>query len=156
MLHYETSIVIKRPVDQVFSYMTQIDNNEELAEDVMASWKLTEGPVGLGTMMTERVKVGLIQADIVWEITAFDINRLCTFEGETSIGRTLTSYRFQSAAGDTQVSAEVRVKLIGLLRLARPIVQFLHMRNRKRYLAMAKNKIENGQGDVENKSASIK
>ena len=72
MVHYNTSILINRPVDQVFDFMTQIDNNEELAEDVVASWKLTDGPVGLGTQMTERVRVGLAQADLTWEITAFD------------------------------------------------------------------------------------
>ena len=145
MVHYNTSILINRPVDQVFDFMTQIDNNEELAEDVVASWKLTDGPVGLGTQMTERVRVGLAQADLTWEITAFELNSLCTYEGDTSIGRTKTSYLFDETGGRSRVTADVYIQLSGLYRIVKPIVKYFHARNRKRYLATIKKKLENGQ-----------
>ena len=64
--------------------MTALDDIDQLMDEVVDSQKVTDGPVGLGTRMTESVKQGPAREDIIWEITAFEVNRLCTFEANTS------------------------------------------------------------------------
>lgn len=142
MLHYKIGINITRPVDQVFEYMTQLDNIHQLMDEVSVSQKVTDGPVGLGTQMTERLKLGPAREDITWEITAFEENKLCTFEGDTSFGRTQVSYTFEQTKGGTRVTAEVRAQMKGLFRFVRPMVQFFHRRNRQKYLAKIKRTLE--------------
>ena len=99
MLFYKTAVAINRPKEQVFSYMTQLENGDQLMDEVLASKNITEGAVGLGTQMAERVKWGPAREDLIWEITAFEANRLCTFEADTSFGRTQVSYLFESNEG---------------------------------------------------------
>ena len=115
MLHFTTAININRPEDQVFKCMTQLDNTHQFMDEVVASRKVTDGPVGLGTLLTESVKWGPTRADLTWEITAFEANRLCTFEGDTSFGRTQVSYMFEENEGGTRVTAEVSAQLTGVI-----------------------------------------
>lgn len=149
MLHYTIDIIINRPKEQVFNYMTQLDNGDQLMDEVVASKNITGGPVGLGTRMTERVKFGPMGEELTWEITAFEANRLCTFETDGSFGRTKVSYLLEPAQGGTRVAAEVTIEIRGLFRLAQPVIQFSHMGNRKRYLAAIKKNLENDQGGAD-------
>lgn len=146
MLFYKIAVAINRPADQVFKYMTQLDDAHELMDEVVATKNITGGPVGLGTQMTERVKWGPFGEDLIWEITAFESNRLCTFEADTSFGRTQVSYLFEASEGVTRVAAEVRIQLKGVYRLAQPAIRFSHMSNRKRYLATIKRNLESELG----------
>lgn len=143
MLHYKIDIIINRPVDQVFQFMTALDDIDQLMDEVVDSQKVTAGPVGLGTRMTESVKQGPAREDIIWEITAFEVNRLCTFEANTSLGRTEVSYMFEPAEDGTRVAAEVTILMTGCIRVVQPFVQFFHRRNRQRYLAQIKYQLEN-------------
>lgn len=94
MLHYATNINIERPVNRVLKYMTQLDNTHQLMDEVEASWIVTDGPggsAGLGTLMTESLRKGPFRADLTWEIMAFEVDRLCTFDGDSSFVRTQVS-----------------------------------------------------------------
>lgn len=144
MLHYKIGVNINRPVARVFEYMTQLDNIHQLMDEVVVSQRVTDGPVGLGTRMTESLKLGPAREDITWEITAFEENKLCTFVGDTSFGRTQVSYMFEQTKGGTRVTAEVRAQMKGLFRFFRSIVQFFHRRNRQKYLAKIKRTLESG------------
>lgn len=149
MLHYKIGININRPVDQVFEFMTQLDNIHQLMDEVVVSQRVTDGPVGLGTLMTESLKLGPAREDITWEITAFEENKLCTFEGDTSFGRTQVSYMFEQTKCGTRVTAEVRTQMKGLFLFLRPFIQFFHRRNRQKYLAKIKRTLESGLDGVD-------
>jgi hypothetical protein len=122
--------------------MIQFDNAAQWADQVAASGKITEGPVGVGTRLTEQVKTGPFSEELTWEITAFEPNQLVRFEADNTLGKTQVSYMFETDESGTKLAAEVSIQLKGFYRYARPVVQYLHRRNREGYLAKIKRVLE--------------
>jgi hypothetical protein len=146
MLHYKTSVTISRPVDQVFEYVTQIENSSQWGDAVVDAWQETDGPIGLGTIVTERVKMGPVFSELSWEITAFETNRLCVFEGVSELGSSRTSYIFEAVEDGTRLIVEVSTQLTGIYRYIKLVIQFTHKRNRKASLEAIKKIIEQNAG----------
>jgi uncharacterized protein YndB with AHSA1/START domain len=142
MLHYKTSVIIHRPVDQVFDYVTNIENSSQWGDAVVDAWQETDGPMGAGTIVTERVKMGPVTSDLSWEITAFEPNRLCVYEGESELGRSRTAYIFEALGDDTRLAVEVTVEQSGIYRFLKPFIQFSHKRNRLNSLKAIKAILE--------------
>ena len=144
MLHYKTSVNINRPVDQVFEYVTHIENSSQWGDAVVDAWQETDGPMGVGTIVTEKVKMGPVFSELSWEITAFEPNKLCTFEGDSELGKSQTAYIFETAESGTRLTVEVNTQLSGIYRYLRPFIQFTHKRNRKNSLMGIKKILEHG------------
>jgi len=126
--------------------MIQFDEADQWADQVAASVKITDGPVGVGTRLTERVKTGPFSEELTWEITAFEPNRLVRFEADNALGRSQVSYLFDEAEDGTKLTAEVYIQLKGFYRCFRPVVHYLHQRNREGYLAKTKRILEDSVG----------
>jgi hypothetical protein len=54
------------------------------------------------------------------------------------------SYTFDTSGDGTLVTADVRSQLRGFLRLAQPIARYISLRQRRAYLAKAKEILETG------------
>jgi len=50
------SIMINRPVEDVFAYVTDVTNDPTWHTDALEAQKMTEGPIGLGTRWRVRFK----------------------------------------------------------------------------------------------------
>lgn len=147
-MHYSIGILINRPVDQVFNYSTDFDNMPQWVDPVWAARKISDGPIGPGTLMIESIRNGPFSGENTWETTAFVPNRLCRFEGETCFGKSVASYLFEAIGGSTQLTAEMSAEMPGLLGYVRPIAQFLHRRDREKSLETIKRILEDsGDGD---------
>lgn len=141
-MNYKTSVIINRPLDQVFDYVTNIENSSQWGDAVVEAWQETDGPMGPGTIVTERVKMGPVLSELSWEITAYEPNRLCVYEGESELGHSRTAYIFEAHGGDTRLSVEVNVGLSGMSRFMKPLIQVTHKRNRQRSLEAIKAVME--------------
>lgn len=77
LVKLEQSIIIDRPVEEVFAYRSALQQTAEWQRDVIATDLLTEGPIGLGTQGTERRR-GQGDVALEWEleITEFELNRV--------------------------------------------------------------------------------
>lgn len=146
MLHYRTSVDINRPVDQVFEYVTRIENSSQWGDAVVDAWQESDGPLGAGTIVTEKVRMGPVFSELSWEITAFERNRLCVFEGESDLGRSKTAYIFDATEQGTRLTVEVNTGLSGIYRYLKPIIRFTHKRNRQSSLVAIKTILEQSPG----------
>ena len=73
----EQTIIIDRPIEEVFAYRTALHQTAEWQRDVIATDLLTVGPVGLGTQGTERRRgQSDVESDWELEISEFELNRV--------------------------------------------------------------------------------
>ena len=58
MIKYQESIDLQRAVADVFGYIIEARNIPEWVDAVIDAWQLSEGPVGVGTQLSEIVSLG--------------------------------------------------------------------------------------------------
>ena len=138
MFHHTNVIDIDRPVAEVFEYMVQCRNIPQWVNTIEDDWQEIEGPAGLGTRVTEVVNLGLRRAEVTWEITAFEQNKLFTWQAESWIGSTRVSYSFDKTVTGTRVTGVLTSQPKGLVRLVSPILGYLSPRQRQKHLTMVK------------------
>jgi hypothetical protein len=102
----EQSIIIDRPVDEVFAYRTALHQTAEWQRDVITTDLSTEGPVALGTQGTEQRKS---QSDVAseWalEITEFELNRVLGIVSRCGDARVHERDVFAADEGNTRYTA---------------------------------------------------
>ena len=123
MARVEHSVVIDRPVEDVWSFMADPENDSQWVSGVVESAKTSEGPMGLGaTLKIVRNFLGRrIEADL--ELTEWEPNKrsaIRSTSGPISVAGTRT---FEAVEGGTRVTDEVEADLRGFFRLAEPLVE---------------------------------
>ncbi len=116
------SVVIARPVPEVFAFVADHENLPAWTVGVKESQRLTAGPPASGARYRVVGKLLGRSVESSYQITAFDLDQ--GFEG------TMTSpmfgfserYRFESDADATRVSMSATVEPRGLFRLLTPIM----------------------------------
>ena len=116
------SVVIARPVDVVFAYVSDHENLPAWTVGVKQSRRLTDGPPAAGARY--RVVGTLLGRPVEssYQVTAFDPG--CGFDG------TMTSpmfgfceqYRFEQDQGGTRVSMSANVETHGVFRFLSPVM----------------------------------
>ena len=75
-------IVIDRPVETVFAYVTDVTNDPAWHTDVLEAQKTSEGPIGVGTVWHARFKptMGISEGDM--RVVMFEPNRQQVMTGD--------------------------------------------------------------------------
>jgi uncharacterized membrane protein len=74
MLKIDYSVVIDRPLEEVFAYVTDIENMPVWSSEVEKAWKTSEGPMGKGTTFSSAAKVLGRQIENTIEVTEYEPN----------------------------------------------------------------------------------
>jgi uncharacterized membrane protein len=122
MPHAERTIVIARPVTEVFAFFADAENDPRWRSAVKVMRR--EGPLAVGARYTQRVAGPggrEITADI--EVTALDQDERLAFRGTAGPVRPAGSYTFRAADGGTSVTFTLDAQLTGLKKLimAKPV-----------------------------------
>ena len=72
MFTFEKSVVIDRPVEEVFAFMTNPDNDVLWREGVVLSEFTSDGPMGVGSTMRQVSKFMGREMDTTLEVTVYD------------------------------------------------------------------------------------
>jgi len=122
MARVEASVVIKRPIEEVFAFASNPENDMEWESDVSEVEKTSEGPIGVGT--TYRGVMHFLGQRIDWtlEVIGYDLNRKVEFKidaGPLQLEETVT---FEPVDGGTRVTAVYEGDPGGFFKLAVPVV----------------------------------
>jgi uncharacterized membrane protein len=117
-------VLIDRPVEAVWSFMTDISNMPQW-EDSHAEWKPTsEGPIALGSTFQSSNRFLGVELKFDLRIAEFEPNR--KFAVEATNGRakgTTISYFFERVeGGKARLNRVTEVQLDGLARLLQPLL----------------------------------
>ena len=99
---FERTVVIDRPIEEVFAFLADGENDPKFSPRVLEIAKTTDGPPGVGTVYASTVKDAGMKTKREFKLTEFD--RPLGFAGRSS---QRTSSRLQRVA-TTSRGTEVR------------------------------------------------
>ncbi|WNS75341.1 SRPBCC family protein [Bacillus sp. DTU_2020_1000418_1_SI_GHA_SEK_038] len=114
MADFRSSVIIHKPISEVFHYMASMENVPELMPNVVKMEKLTEGPIGKGTRFKESrsVRGNTVNADI--EMIQYIQDQAFTTRSNSNGLITEYAYAFHEIEEGTQVEMDAFVKTSGL------------------------------------------
>jgi hypothetical protein len=69
---FGATVVIDRPIEQVFAFLADGENDPKFSSRVLEIKKTTDGPVGVGTVYASTVKDAGVKTKREFELTCFD------------------------------------------------------------------------------------
>ena len=142
MAKVEASVVINRPVDEVFAYMADVRNWSQWNSGMLEGEQTSEGPMGVGT--TFRGVNQFMGRRMEWtsEVSEYEPNRKMgqkITSGPMSIEQSLT---FEPVEGGTRFTLVGEGETGGFFKLAEPIVNRTMQRQMEGNLANLKDILE--------------
>ena len=142
MVHIAGSIVIDRPVEDVFD-MVADSRNEPSYNPAMSECRLLTGePVGVGSRFASTMRSRGRELSMVSELTAYDRPRRLE-STTTGAGTVVTgSLTFEAAGPSTRMSWDWQVRPSGAMRLMTPLVAIMGGRMERRIWSGLKRRLE--------------
>ena len=123
MIEINEEIVIGRPVEAVFAFVSDPAQTPRYQPDIVSSRVETPGPVRRGTRFKETMKVGPWKVDSSCEVAEYEPLRSVTF---VAVGRVLhyrCQFTFEPVAEGTRVRIAGAAQPRGWLRLMEPMMR---------------------------------
>ena len=136
MAQVEISTTIKRPVEDVWAVISNVENNPKWSSAALEAKQTSPGPIGVGTTarFVGKFLGRRIESDSV--VTEFEANRKYSFESKSGPFPIKGSNTVEQIERGTRVTATFDVEPGGFFKLAEPLV-----------MSMAKRQL---QGDLDN------
>jgi hypothetical protein len=122
MIKLEYSVVINRPVEKVFDFMTDPKNDTQWVEQNMGSELTSEGPMVVGSNIKRVNRLWGRTIESTSEVTAYEINRVQAEKSTSGPIPFEISNIFEAVEGDTRVTASGQLDAGGFFKLAEGIV----------------------------------
>jgi carbon monoxide dehydrogenase subunit G len=123
MIEINGEIVVERPVEAVFAFVSDPTNTPRYQPDIVSSRVETPGPVRRGTRFKETMKMGPWKLDSSCEVVEHEQPRLVTFAGT---GRTLhyrCHFTFEPVPQGTRIRIAGTAQLQGWRRVMEPMMR---------------------------------
>ncbi len=122
MGNLEVSVVIKRPVEEVFSFVNDPANETLWSSGIVESSQISEGPVGVGTVMREVNRILGKRIENTYEITEYEPNKRYSCKSISGPFPWQGSFSFVSVEGGTKVTMAAEFEVGSFFKLAEPLV----------------------------------
>ncbi len=122
MIKLEHTVDINRPVEEVFSFITNHENDAQWRAGLVESKRTSEGPVGVGSTGTDVLQFLGRRIESSYELTEFEENRKLGFKTTSGPIPMEGGYTMESAGGGTKVAFTIQGDSGGFFRLAEPIL----------------------------------
>jgi uncharacterized membrane protein len=122
MISVESSIEILRPVEAVFTFVSDKRKSPQWQGTVKEAHVMPDGPPTVGAKVTEVVSFLGVKLETTGEITALEPNRSISIKatgGPTSAEET---WRFEATGEGTRLSGTLQAEPGGLFKVAGPLL----------------------------------
>jgi uncharacterized protein YndB with AHSA1/START domain len=142
MVDRSDSILIDRPVEEVFAYVTDVTHDPAWHTDVLEAQKTTEGPIGTGTVWHTRFKpaMGISEGDM--EVVTFEPARMQVMRGDIGPMHPTLTYLLEPSGGGTKFTRRVQITVSGWMKLMQPMMGMMLPKQNKGFLANLKRVLE--------------
>jgi uncharacterized membrane protein len=142
MINVEHSIIINRPIEEVFAYVSDLRHSAEWQTGLLEVRKKTEGPLHVGTEFAFVRKFLGKKLESSNRFIEYKPNSLVTFEIPSGPVPGEASYLFESAPEGSKVTSKIEIRTEGFSRLAEPLVAASLRRDVQANLGTLKNLLE--------------
>lgn len=144
MSKIEHSIVIDRPIEEVFAFVHDPRNDASWQTTLIESTQVGEGPVGVGTEIRERRRFFGMQVEMTKEISEYEPPRRSAFKIVAGGAPMSGHYTFEPLDGGTKVTATGYVEPKGFFKMAGPLFDSMAGRELEASLGHLKELMESG------------
>ena len=122
MIEIEHSVVINRPIGEVFAYVSEIENEPQWQSGVVEAHKDSQEPLAVGHRGTEVRQFLGRRMESTYEITAYEPDTKFGFKVVSGPIPMEGGYTLQSVEGGTRVTLAVQGEAGGFFKLAETMV----------------------------------
>jgi len=142
MIKVELSVVIKRPVEEVFAFLSDLENNLKWRSSQIEVQKTSTGPIGVGTTyrMVNNVLGHRLETEA--EVTEYEPNRKFTSIDKSGNFPLVAQRFFEPVKGGTRVRLVLKAEPGGFVKLAEPLVASMGKRRFETDVANLKDLME--------------
>lgn len=143
MINVQASTVIHRPIEEVFAFVADFENNPKWEMNFQKVQLLTAKPTGVGTTYQCELKLPGQAATSKFEITEYEANKKIAFEGEAAgPAKPKGSFLFESVAGGTRLTLFPRPEFRGFFKLLEPMMAGYIRKQNEEHLSNLKRLLE--------------
>ena len=143
MIKVEESIVINRPIGEVFSYVANFENHPQWESNFQKVKLLTSTPSGVGAKYQCELKLPGQTASSIFEITEYEVNRKIAFEAEPAgPAKPNGSFLFEAVPGGTRITLLPRPEFRGFFKLMEPMMAGYVRKQNQEHLKKLKSVLE--------------
>ena len=122
MISVEHSVVINRPVPEVFAFISNVENNPRWQQSVLEARITSQVPAGVGSTGIEvRLFMGR-RVELSFEVTEYEENAKFSFKITSGPMPMAGTETFESVEGGTRVNLTFQGNAGGMSSLAEPII----------------------------------
>lgn len=146
MAHYQASIDVQQPRDEVFAYLSDFSTTQEWDPGVVEAERLNNQPVQAGTEFRLVAEFLGRKNELTYRIVEYEPPHAVTFLGENASVVSRDRITFEpSADGGTHVTYDAKLDLKGVLKIADPLLGLAFNRVGDRALAGLTQKLAPSQ-----------
>lgn len=116
MARFENVVMISRPIEDVFAFLSDFENVPKWNYAIVETRKVSEGPIGVGTIYRQ-IRSIPSQSEERFELTAFDPPRYVEIRGQLGPFPSRLSYAVDITPEGTRITNSVELELRGRHRL---------------------------------------
>ena len=154
MTKIERSIVIDRPIDEVWAFVHDITKDRLWQTTLVESEQLTEGPFGVGTRVREVRQFLGLRVELAWEVTEYEPTRTSAIRGVSGPVPLHGRYAFEPVGGGTRFTVTGELEAHGLFKLAEPVFARITRRELETNLGHLEDLLE-AEETVRNPAAAL-
>jgi uncharacterized membrane protein len=143
MINVEASTLIDRPVETVFAFVADLENNPKWESNFVEVERVSPEPLGVGTVYQCVLRLPGQRVSSRIEITEFLPNQRIAFRGDRpASAKPVGSITFEPASGGTRVTTRPRPEMRGVFRLLEPMMAGYIKRSNAKHLHNLKMLLE--------------
>src|SRR6266508_249981 len=144
MSEIERSIVIDRPIDEVFRFVHDPRNDASWQTTLIEATQLDETPYGVGTQIRELRRFLGLKVEMTREITEYEPSRKSAFKMVAGGAPMSGVYRLEPLDDGTRLTATGYVEPRGFFKMAEPLFTSMAGRELEASLGHLKELLESG------------
>jgi uncharacterized protein YndB with AHSA1/START domain len=142
MTKLESNVLINRPIEEVFAFMTDVEKMSQWMAELVEAKQTSGGLVGGGTTLSAVANPLGRRAESTQEVTEYEPNRKFAFKSTSGPAESKDEYTFESVEGGTKVIRVAEAEMSGLFKLAEPVVARMMRRQFETNFAHLKDLLE--------------
>lgn len=143
MIDVTVSAEISRPIDEVYAFVAEMENEPQWHTDILEAERLTEGEIGVGTNYRVRFRPQpMSPSEGTVEIVEFDpVHRIVSRSDMGNMKPTLTHVLEETNSG-TLITRRIRIETSGLMTFMSPLMKLMVRRRNVGFISNLKQVLE--------------